>query len=268
MIMDRKDIKDKIIKIVLIIIIILLLVHNCSLLKKKGKERVPSGNVNIIEITCEDNNICDKDNDTGNKDNNDKKNTDNTERNNAGRTNTGSINRAGNDKNNNEDSNSNTGSSSSGSTDTSSEVPEEEEEDDGLFKVRDSDIVWKDTTDLKIFENSMYNFESNIIAPESSNTYEFVVKNSTSYNLKYNISFIETNPYHINMKYKLKKNNTYLVDHYVYFNELDIDEQLIDAKKNDTFYLEWKWFSADNDNEIGANKASYELLIDVRAESI
>ena len=49
---------------------------------------------------------------------------------------------------------------------------------------------------------------TDVIAPESSNTYQFVVKNGTEYNLKYKIDFIENNPYQINMKYKLKKNDT------------------------------------------------------------
>ena len=135
------------------------------------------------------------------------------------------------------------------------------------MKVVDSNVIWKDTTELKIFKNSMYSLED-VIAPEASNTYEFIVKNSTGYNLKYNISFMETNPYHINMKYKLKKNDTYLVDHYVSYNELNINEQMLDAKKNDTFYLEWKWVSSDNDNVAGENGANYQLNIEVKAESV
>ena len=70
------------------------------------------------------------------------------------------------------------------------------------------------------------------------------------------------------MKYKLKKNNTYLVSNYVSYNELNISDQILNAKNSDTFYLDWKWVSSDNDNEAGEVQASYSLKIDVNAESI
>ena len=114
----------------------------------------------------------------------------------------------------------------------------------------------------------MYYF-SDIVAPESSNTYQFVVKNSTEYKLKYNITFVEDNTYHINMKFKLKKNDTYLVDHYVSYNDLNISDILINSKSNDTYYLEWKWISSNNDTSIGKTPdAYYGLTIKVEAESV
>lgn len=143
------------------------------------------------------------------------------------------------------------------------EVIEPENE---LF-VSDEKIVWDNVTQLKIFSNSIYTIEGKI-APEDSNIYRYVVKNSTGYNLKYSISFIETNPYHINMKYKLKKNGTYLVDHYVSYDELNIEGQFLNAKKNDTYDLEWKWISSDNDTEVGKVGANYSLKIEVKAESV
>ena len=56
---ELKDSRDLIIKIVLVVIIILLLLHNCSLIREKNKyqNNVPSGNVDIIDIKC-DNNQC------------------------------------------------------------------------------------------------------------------------------------------------------------------------------------------------------------------
>ena len=253
----KKDFKDTIIKLVLIIIIILLLLHNCVLIKKKGKEKTPSGNVNIIEIMCEDNEKCDVKPTDNQNDDNQSNNTSTNEgevsssniRNNSQSNNTSSTNKNNNSSSNNEGTSTN-----------------QEQETDGKLSVFDDKLVWNNTTELKIFTNSVYNFEEKI-APESSNTYQFVVKNSTAYKLKYNISFIETNPYNINMKYKLKKNNTYLVDHYVSYNELNINNQLLNAKKNDTFYLEWKWISSNNDNEAGENSANYALKIKVEAES-
>ena len=71
------------------------------------------------------------------------------------------------------------------------------------------------------------------------------------------------------MKYKLKRNNTYIVDHYVSYNELNISDIILNSKASDTYYLEWKWISSDNDTEIGKNPDSkYDLKIEVKAESI
>ena len=70
------------------------------------------------------------------------------------------------------------------------------------------------------------------------------------------------------MKYKLKKNDTYLVDHYVSFDELNVSNQILNSKTNDTFYLEWKWISSDNDTEVGNIQANYALKIEVKAESV
>ena len=113
----------------------------------------------------------------------------------------------------------------------------------------------------------MYTIDD-IIAPESNNTYQFIVKNSTKYNLKYNIEFVESNPYNINMKYKLKKNDEYIIDHYVSASELNVSNIHLNTNSNDTYYLEWKWVSNTNDTEIGANPSSkYGLKINVKAES-
>ena len=145
--------------------------------------------------------------------------------------------------------------------------------DDGseTFKVYDDEytpVQWNGSSDLKIFSRSIYDVDG-VIAPEYSNTYQFIVKNSTIYNVKYNIKFYETNNYHINMKYKLKRNDTYVIDHFVSFNELNISEQLLDSNTTDVYYLEWKWVSSSNDTNIGQNpEAKYGLRIEVEAESI
>ena len=157
---------------------------------------------------------------------------------------------------------------------TPNSTPEQEEELDDDFYVSDKDIVrWQDETNLKIFEDSMYKIKGKI-APNSHNTYKFIVNNGTRYTLNYKITFNETNPYNINMKYKLKKGNTYLMDHYVSYNQLNIDNMIISSDSSDTYYLEWKWVGDNdiNDTQIGKNASSsivkYNLKIDVEAESI
>lgn len=231
--MDKKRNKiiDIIIKVILIIIIIILLIHDCMLNNNsKKKEKVPTGNVDIILINCEDKNVCKREKE-------DKKD----------------------DNKSNNDSNSN-----------NKTIPTNSETDittDEKITVLDSDIVWDGNIQARIFTNSMYKLED-VIAPESSNTYQFVVKNGTNINLKYNINFIENNPYNINMKYKLKKNDTYIVDHYVSPSEISIKDYLLKGNENDTYYLEWKWISSDNDTKVGKTpNANYELKIEVKAES-
>jgi hypothetical protein len=71
------------------------------------------------------------------------------------------------------------------------------------------------------------------------------------------------------MKYKLKKNDVYIIDHYVTADELHITDQLLSTDSKDVYYLEWKWISSSNDNSIGTNpNANYGLQIEVNAESI
>ena len=264
----KKDKKDFIIKVILIVIIILLLVHNCVTLNKKKKEKTPSGNVNIIEITCVDNDKCDVTDKDGNivKNDNGNGSGDSIDINDSNNI-SGSSGISGSNSTNRNSSSSGSGSNSNSSSSSTESTTTDSTESDDEVLVSDNRIIWNDSSDLKIFSNSVYNFEDKI-APESSNTYQFVVKNSTSYKIKYSMSFIETNPYNINMKYRLKKNNNYIVDRYVSYNELNLDEQLLNAKKNDTFYLDWKWVSSDNDTDAGNNQANYSLKIDIKAESV
>ena len=138
--------------------------------------------------------------------------------------------------------------------------------DSGEITVLDKDIIWSSENKLRIFENSIYEYNE-IIAPESSNVYQFVVKNATGYNLKYTIDFVEDNQFNINMKYKLKKNDTYIYDEYVSASELKLREYQLNSGANDTYYLEWKWVSSSNDTAIGSNPSSkYKLSILVNAE--
>ena len=129
-------------------------------------------------------------------------------------------------------------------------------------------ITWNGSSDLNIFTKSIYNVDG-IIAPESENTYQFIVRNDTDYRIKYKITFVETNNYDINMKYKLKKNSSYIISEYTRANSITIPEFELDPNEKDTYYLDWKWISSSNDMSIGTNpNANYGLRIEVEAESI
>lgn len=78
----------------------------------------------------------------------------------------------------------------------------------------------------------------------------------------------------MNMKFKLKKGNTYLINQYVSSEELGIENMILNGNKYDTYYLEWKWVGDDDttDTSIGndakTNDIEYSLTINVEAESI
>ena len=215
--------------VILIIIIILLLLKGCS----KNDDNIPhNGKINVFEIKCDCNCDCEKD------DNN--KNTDNDTTNN--------------DKN--KDSNDNTKEVIKEVDDNTTEVD---------IKVLDNDKTWQEETDINIFSDSAYVVKGKI-APESTGTYQFVIKNSTSYNVKYDVKFEETNDYHVNMKYRLKKNNDYLISDWVSYSELSQEKIKLNSNSTDTYYLEWKWFSSSNDNSVGSNiNSKYGLSIDIKA---
>lgn len=179
------------------------------------------------------------------------------------------INNNGNNTNNSSNINNNSGSNNNPNTNTDDEL-----EDD--FYVSDREIIkWEDETNLNIFEDSQnISKVRGKIAPESEGTYKFIVNNGTAYNLKYKLTFIETNSNNINMKYKLKKGDTYLIDHYVSYEELNLSNLLLNSHNSDTYYLEWKWVgdNDDNDTQIGMNAKNsditYDLKIDIEVESV
>ena len=142
---------------------------------------------------------------------------------------------------------------------------------DGEVEVFDNEkdaISWNGSDNLRIFSKSIYNFDD-VIAPECENTYQFVVRNNTKYTINYNIDFIETNNYNINMRYKLKKNDSYIVNDFSKPSSLSISKFVLKPGESDVYYLDWKWVSSSNDTKIGSNpEAKYGIRIEVEAEGI
>ena len=238
----KLDIVDILVKIVLIAVIIILLLHNCSMLKKidknKKSEGVPTGNVDIFEFKCEEKKCTDVLPDKG-----DIPKPDNNGQNNSG--------------NNN---------ATPSKTDDNT-TPEDDIDEDG-FIVTDT-VNWKNQNELNIFSNPLFEMESKI-APESSNVYEFIVRNRTSLKINYNMTFIETNNKNINMKYRLKRGNDYIIggkDNWVTVDELNSSNILLNSNSDHVYYLEWKWFSSNNDTSVGNDITSkYKLNISIEAE--
>ena len=231
----KKDKINMIIKIVLIVIIIILLIHNCSLLSlikdNNKKKKTPTGNVDIFEIICEK--------DTCEVDDND--------------LNVTSIN----------------GIDNTNRTKPASKTDDDKQDEGEGFIISDKDIIWSSTNKLRIFSNPVYDMNSKI-APGDSNIYQFVIKNNTKNNIKYNITFKENNTYNMNMKYRLKKGNIYVAGNtdYVSYNELNQNNIKINSNESHTYYLEWKWLGTDNDNSLSGIDNAYDIIIKIEAESI
>lgn len=138
------------------------------------------------------------------------------------------------------------------------------------FNVFDEGKTWDSKNELRIFSNSAYEFDG-IIAPGTSNVYQFVVNNNNRFNIKYAIDFIETNEHSINMKYKLKRNGEYIFGNsktWVSADKIKKEGLLLDSKSHDSYQLEWEWIDSDNDAEVAFKEANYSLEIKISAESI
>lgn len=201
---------------ILLIFLIYLLIHQFGLINDK-KNKVPTGNVDIIDI--------DGDNITNDINEN---------------------------PNNNIDKN---------KLDNKSNLRESN------FIVEDNYSIWN-SKKLRIFTNQAYQYTSKI-APNLSNSYDFIIKNNSKYDLYVDIYMEEDNPFNINMKYKLRSNNNYLVgskNKYADVSKLSQRNILIKANSSKEYSLDWKWIDSDNDTEIGENiNSNYKLSINIGA---
>ena len=94
-----------------------------------------------------------------------------------------------------------------------------------------------------------------------------------NYNLKYDIKFIETNPYSINMRYRLKKDGAYICGNassWLSYSELLANDIQVNSGEVHNYILEWKWVSGSNDTRAGiaGGSAKYRLQINIYAEEI
>lgn len=236
-----------------------------------------NGDVDIINIDCNDENcqeeVKEKDKDNSkdkttdtNKNNDNKDNSSNGSGSGTGTGNGGtSINNDGNGIENG------SGTGGNNSTGQTGNFPGSGEESigngqpvlDENFDVVDKYHIWSQTTSLKIFD-------VDVIAPGDSGSYDFIINNNTSKNVEYNIDFDERNASNVNLMYKLKRNNEYVVGNdseWIYYNDLDINAKVLNSRKNDSYTLEWKWVHSDHDTPAGRDEnATYGLSILIHAE--
>lgn len=121
---------------------------------------------------------------------------------------------------------------------------------------------------LKIFNNAFYEY-TNKISPGTSNTYYFVVHNSSDIDVNYYVEMYEITKHDINLKYRLKRNDKYVIGNdnkWVTADELKTSLSYLEMKDSDKYALDWKWeYESGNDSKdtyIGENMNSlYKLNI-------
>ena len=141
------------------------------------------------------------------------------------------------------------------------------DEFDGVVYVDDEQGNYSYQNNLNIFSNVAFNY-TNKIAPGSFNTYNFEVHNSSNMKLEYKIIFKEESEYDINIKYRIRKNDKYIVgdkDTYIPFNRINIPSGIVNSNSKDRYSLDWKWFDDDEKDTIAGKNMTddYKLKINI-----
>ena len=115
---------------------------------------------------------------------------------------------------------------------------------------------------LQILNDTKINIFSKLkdgkIAPMSTGTYRFSVKNKSDYDMIYNIKFEDDMTNYINMKYRLKMDNIYIrgnSEKYVSLDELNLENIIVPKNSINVYTIEWCWENDDeNDTKVGSMK--------------
>lgn len=133
--------------------------------------------------------------------------------------------------------------------------------------IYDEQVKYTDNIKLNIFTHKSYYVKNDAIAPNTQNSYQFIIRNNNDFAIKYNLKMEEENAYNINMKYRLKLDGKYILGNdreWVTANELIQNGLVLADKSYNVYTLDWKWFESDNetDTKIGTNiDANYQLNI-------
>lgn len=142
--------------------------------------------------------------------------------------------------------------------------------DIGDILVYDKYKIW-DNKELRIFTNPAYEYES-IIAPGSYNSYAFVIRNDNDFDIEVDILFKEENLKNINMQYKLRSKDKYILgtkNNYTFIDGMKVENVKVPAKGQISYILDWKWIDNYNDTDIGFDIGSnIKLSIDIGANEL
>ena len=141
----------------------------------------------------------------------------------------------------------------------------------GMINVYQKDINVTKDTPIDIFNNEKYEGKK-IIAPRSKGNAKFGVKNVSNRDVIYDIKFSDLSAYLVNMKYKLKIDNIYIVgdeNHYATIDQMQVKDITVIDGSNNIFTIEWYWEDDDARDVIvgmaeGTQYYTLNLAIDAR----
>ena len=140
-----------------------------------------------------------------------------------------------------------------------------------LIKISDLEGEWRNgpaNNDINVF--SVTTSAHKYIAPYDKGVYEFDVKNNISKNITYKLSLEENNEDRVNIKYKLKKNGKYIIDNWVYYEQVLLENVPLASRQTDIYELEWCWVSENNelDTEIGLKEERSEYAVTIKVLAV
>lgn len=135
-----------------------------------------------------------------------------------------------------------------------------------VIDVSSEDKNWYKNENINLFQNLNKNGEK-IIFPGESGTYNFMVSNNSSQDIYYKFSMEDKNYQNINIKYRLKMNNIYIIgneNNWVSIDNMRLNN-IYGLKDSKTIYtLEWKWENSDNDTQLTKEGlATYTVYVNI-----
>lgn len=135
-----------------------------------------------------------------------------------------------------------------------------------IIEISSKDKNWYKNENINLFQNLNKNGEK-IIWPGESGKYSFIITNNSSQDVYYKFNMQDKNDKNINIKYRLKMNNIYIVgdeENWASIDKMKLDN-IYGLKDSKTIYtLEWKWEDSDNDTQIAKEGlATYTVYIDI-----
>lgn len=141
----------------------------------------------------------------------------------------------------------------------------------GGLDVEDDDIFYSDSADINVFGDRKR------IAPGDAGTYRFQVQNKSNgayvYDVVLNTKDTLPDDAKIPMEFRLQRDGAFVTGSDAWTGNLTdlYDDQKIEAGKQVTYTLNWRWAESDNDNRFipyAANEAyAYTLTVTVSAEA-
>lgn len=138
-----------------------------------------------------------------------------------------------------------------------------------IINVTSEEKDWYKNENINLFEYLNSRGEK-IIWPGQSGKYTFIIQNSTSQPIYYKFTMQDKNEDNINIKYRLKMNNIYVIgseEDWVSIDKMKLDNIYVLKDSSELYTLEWKWEEADNDDKITKEGlATYTVYIDIHSK--